>query len=72
MGSWPEVTRWSNDETMVWLLIESLEGIGNSDAILEVPGISAIVPGQNARLSLMREGRVMEITVQVGRRPSPS
>lgn len=45
VGSWPEFTRWSNDETMVWLLIESLEGIGNIDAILEVPGISAIVPG---------------------------
>jgi S1-C subfamily serine protease len=37
-----------------------------------VRGISAIAPGQNARLSLMREGRVMEITVQVGRRPPPS
>ena len=42
---WPEFTRWSNEETMVWLLIESLEGIDNIDAILEVPGISAIVPG---------------------------
>ena len=44
-SDWPSFTRWSNEETMVWLLIESLEGINNIDSILEVPGISAIVPG---------------------------
>jgi S1-C subfamily serine protease len=36
-----------------------------------VRGISAVPPGQNVKLSLVREGRLVEITIQVGRRPSP-
>lgn len=42
---WPAFARWSNENTQVWLLIESLEGVENIEAILDVPGIAAIVPG---------------------------
>ncbi len=42
---WPAFVRWSNVETMVWLLVESPEGAANIDDILQVPGIDAIVPG---------------------------
>ena len=52
-------------------VITSLDGARISNNRDLVRGISAIPPGQNVRLSLLREGRVMEITVQVGRRPSP-
>lgn len=44
-SDWPAFAKWSNEQTMVWLLIESIEGVKNIDAILEVPGIAAIVPG---------------------------
>lgn len=44
-SDWPGFAKWSNEETMVWLLIESFEGVSNMDEILQVPGISAIVPG---------------------------
>jgi serine protease Do len=52
-------------------VITAVDGARVSNNRELVRGISAIPPGQNVRLSLMREGRVMEITVQVGRRPSP-
>ena len=42
---WGRYSRWANEETQVWLLIEDFEGVNNIDAILDVPGISAIVPG---------------------------
>lgn len=42
---WPAFARWSNANTDVWLLIEDMEGVNNIEAILDVPGISAIVPG---------------------------
>lgn len=29
----------------MWLLIESMEGLANIDAILDVPGFTALVPG---------------------------
>lgn len=35
-----------------------------------VRGIAALPPGRNVRLSVLREGRIQEIAVQVGRRPS--
>jgi serine protease Do len=53
-------------------VITAVDGARISNNRELVRGISAIPPGQNARLSLIREGRVMEITVQVGRRPPPS
>lgn len=43
-SDWPAYAKLAN-ETAVWLLIESMEGVNNLDAILEVPGFSAIVPG---------------------------
>jgi len=42
---WPAFAQWSNENTQVWLLIEDLVGVENIEAILDVPGISAIVPG---------------------------
>ncbi|GAP38062.1 HpcH/HpaI aldolase family protein [Piscinibacter sakaiensis] len=42
---WEAFARWSNAHTQVWLLIESAEGVEQIDAILDVPGIAAIVPG---------------------------
>ena len=53
-------------------IITALEGARITNNRELVRGISAIPPGQNVKLSLLREGRVMEITVQVGRRPGPS
>ena len=43
---WPGFAKWSNEQTVVWLLVESLQGAQAIDEILEVPGIGAIVPGQ--------------------------
>jgi 4-hydroxy-2-oxoheptanedioate aldolase len=43
--NWPEFTCWSNENVMVWPLIESLEGVRNYTQILEVPGIDAIMLG---------------------------
>lgn len=44
-SDWPAFAKWANEETAVWLLIESMEGLANIDEILDVPGFSAIVPG---------------------------
>ncbi|MCA3378407.1 MAG: PDZ domain-containing protein, partial [Roseomonas sp.] len=52
-------------------VITSVDGARIANNRDLVRGISAIPPGQNVKLSLLREGRVMEITVQVGRRPGP-
>jgi serine protease Do len=52
-------------------VITALDGARISNNRDLVRGISAIPPGQNVRLSLLREGRVLEITVQVGLRPGP-
>lgn len=45
VDDWPEFARRSNEETLVWLLVESPEGVANIEQILEVPGIDAIIPG---------------------------
>jgi serine protease Do len=52
-------------------VITAVDGARVSNNRELVRGISAIPPGQNVKLSLLREGRLMEITVQVGRRPGP-
>ena len=52
-------------------VITGLDGSRISNNRDLVRGISALPPGQNVRLSLVREGRAVEITIQVGRRPSP-
>jgi 4-hydroxy-2-oxoheptanedioate aldolase len=44
-SDWAAFARQANEQTMVWLLIESIEGVRNIDEILEVPGVAAIVPG---------------------------
>lgn len=44
-SDWPGYAKWANEETAVWLLIESTEGVANIDAILDVPGFTALVPG---------------------------
>jgi serine protease Do len=52
-------------------VITAVDGARISNNRDLVRGISAIPPGQNVRLSLLREGRAMELTIQVGRRPGP-
>lgn len=42
---WNTYARWANDETMVWLLIETVEGVGNIEEIVQVPGIHALMLG---------------------------
>ncbi|MBI2293167.1 MAG: aldolase [Betaproteobacteria bacterium] len=44
-GNWSEFVRWSNENIMVWALIESAAGIGNIDEILSVPMLDAIMMG---------------------------
>ena len=43
--NWPEFVAWSNENVLVWLLVEGTEGIDHFDEILEVPGINAIMMG---------------------------
>lgn len=43
--NWQAHVKWSNEETMVWLLIEGKEGVENFDQILTVPYIDALVMG---------------------------
>jgi 4-hydroxy-2-oxoheptanedioate aldolase len=43
--NWPEFVKWSNDNVMVWLLVEGAAGVANFDQILEVPGVDAIMMG---------------------------
>jgi 4-hydroxy-2-oxoheptanedioate aldolase len=42
---WATFADWSNQNTMVWLLIESPEAAARLDEILQVPGIDAIMLG---------------------------
>jgi 4-hydroxy-2-oxoheptanedioate aldolase len=42
---WVEFVQWSNENTMVWLLIETAEGVANFDAIAAVPGAHAAMLG---------------------------
>jgi 4-hydroxy-2-oxoheptanedioate aldolase len=43
--NWPEFVCWSNENVMVWPLIEGLEGVKNYSQIIDVPGIDAIMLG---------------------------
>lgn len=43
---WRQFVRWSNENVMVCLLVESQEGLDDLDAILAVPGIDTIVLGR--------------------------
>ncbi|MGB6103354.1 MAG: aldolase/citrate lyase family protein [Pusillimonas sp.] len=42
---WESFARWSNEQTLVWVIVEDSEGVANIDEIAAVPGLSAIVPG---------------------------
>ncbi|MGA0595238.1 HpcH/HpaI aldolase family protein [Enterovirga sp. CN4-39] len=42
---WPAFARWSNANTMVWVLIESPEGVANAREIAAVPGLGAVMLG---------------------------
>ncbi|MDR3565019.1 MAG: aldolase/citrate lyase family protein [Negativicutes bacterium] len=42
---WPEFIRWSNENVLVWPLIEGLDGVNNYSQIIDVPGIDAIMLG---------------------------
>lgn len=42
---WPAFVRWSNENTLVWPLIESQQGIDNIDEIASVAGIHALMLG---------------------------
>ncbi|WP_066304310.1 HpcH/HpaI aldolase/citrate lyase family protein [Bacillus sp. FJAT-29814] len=42
---WASFVQWSNSETVVWLLIEGIDGINNLSNIIEVEGIDAICMG---------------------------
>jgi 4-hydroxy-2-oxoheptanedioate aldolase len=42
---WPEFVRWSNDNTLVWPLIESPQAIDNIEEIASVAGIHALMLG---------------------------
>ncbi|GAA5235323.1 aldolase [Verticiella sediminum] len=42
---WPAYARWANENTTIWLLVETVEGIRNLDEILAVPNVNAIVLG---------------------------
>lgn len=44
-GNWVEFVRWSNANTMVWLLIETARGVANFDEIAAVPGVHAAMLG---------------------------
>jgi 4-hydroxy-2-oxoheptanedioate aldolase len=37
--------KWSNENILVWALIENLEGARNAEEIVSVPGLDAIMPG---------------------------
>lgn len=54
---WPTYARWANENTTVWLLVETMEGLQNLDEILSVPGIDAIVLGAfDLAVSMGKEG----------------
>lgn len=42
---WAEFARWSNDNVFVCILIETLKGLGDIEAILDVPGIDSLGTG---------------------------
>ena len=45
VDSWTSFTEWSNENTLLWLSIESIGGVLALDEILEVPGFDAIILG---------------------------
>jgi 4-hydroxy-2-oxoheptanedioate aldolase len=44
-NDWIEFVRWSNENVMVWALIEGITGVRNIDEILSISGLDAIMMG---------------------------
>lgn len=44
-SEWNQHAQWSNEETMVWLLVEGQDGVKNFDEILSVPDVDALMMG---------------------------
>ena len=44
-SDWNSHMKWSNEETMVWLLIEGKEGVENFDEIVQVSNVDVILLG---------------------------
>jgi 4-hydroxy-2-oxoheptanedioate aldolase len=44
-SNWKEFVRWSNENIMVWALIEGVAGVSNMDEIVSVAGLDAIMLG---------------------------
>lgn len=42
---WVHHAKWSNEQTMIWLLVEGQEGVQNFDDILTIPNIDAVMLG---------------------------
>lgn len=45
LRKWESFVEWSNQDTMVWLLVEGPEGIANFSEIIKVNGVHAIMMG---------------------------
>ncbi len=42
LHDWKEHVKWSNENVMVWILVETLEGFKNAEEILATPGLDAV------------------------------
>lgn len=42
---WPRFAHLSNDDNLVFLLVEGIEGVENFEEIVSVPGVDAVLPG---------------------------
>jgi len=42
---WPRFADRSNNDTLVFLLVEGIEGVENFEEIVSVPGVDAVLPG---------------------------
>ena len=45
LHDWEDHVKWSNDNIMVWILIESIEGFNNFEKIVTTPGLNAVALG---------------------------
>ena len=52
-------------------ILVAVEGQAINGTTAMLNAIAGLAPGARARLKLVREGREMELTVMVGKRPQP-
>jgi 4-hydroxy-2-oxoheptanedioate aldolase len=45
MAPWEKHVEWSNENIMVWIIIETVEGFNNLEEIVKTPGIDAVAFG---------------------------